>query len=51
MALTEPVVGPEGSIDGVVVFASGSRVQISLVEVDLVPVSKTRMLRVTVTQW
>jgi hypothetical protein len=48
--LTDSVMGLEGSMDGVVFFARGSRVQSPLAEVDLVPASKTRSLRVMVTQ-
>jgi hypothetical protein len=50
MALTEPVMGPEGATDEVVVGPRESRVQSPLVEEDLVPVSKTRSSQVIVTQ-
>jgi hypothetical protein len=45
-----PMMGLDCSTDGVVVGATGSRVQSLLVEGGLVPVRKTMSLRVTVTQ-
>jgi hypothetical protein len=50
MALTEPVIGPEGATDEVVVGPRESSVQSPLVEENLVPVNKTRSSRVIVTQ-
>jgi hypothetical protein len=49
IVLTDPVMGVDDVVSGVVDWRTGSRVQRPLVASDLVPVSRTRSSRVIVT--